>query len=73
MRVQIDRFEDGGWAVVLPYPDGGNGFDVPRDLFPDGASVGDVFDVRVEWERGETGRQAEENRRLLEELAGGER
>jgi hypothetical protein len=32
-----------------------------------------VFDVRVEWDRGETRRQAEENRRLLEGLAGGER
>jgi DUF3006 family protein len=73
MRVQIERFEDGGWAVVLPYPGGGNGFDAPRDLFPDGASVGDVFDVRIERDRGETGRQAEENRRLLEGLAGGER
>ena len=73
MRVQIDRFEDAGWAVVLPYPGGRNGFDVPRDLFPDGASVGDVFVVRVERDRGETRRQAEENRRLLEGLAGGER
>jgi Protein of unknown function (DUF3006) len=73
MRVQIDRFEDGGWAVVLPYPDGGNGFDLPREFFPGEASVGDVFDVRVERGRGETGRQAEENRRLLEGLAGGER
>jgi hypothetical protein len=73
MRVQIDRFEDVGWAVVLPYPDGRNGFDVPRDLFPDGASAGDVFDVRVERDRGKTGRQAEENWRLLEGLAGGER
>jgi hypothetical protein len=73
MRVQIDRFEDGGWAVVLPYPDGRGGFDVPSEWLPDEASVGDVFDVRVEWERGEAGRQAEENRRLLEGLAGGER
>jgi DUF3006 family protein len=73
MRVQIDRFEDGGWAVVLPYPEGRTGFDVPRELFPEEASVGDVFDVRVEWDRGETRRQAEENRRLLEGLAGGER
>jgi hypothetical protein len=29
--------------------------------------------VRVELDSGETGRQAEENRRLLEGLAGGER
>ena len=73
MRVQIDRFEDGGWVVVLPYQDGQKGFDVPRELFPGEASVGDVCDVGVERDRGETGRQAEENRRLLEGLAGGER
>ena len=73
MRVHIDRFEDGGWAVVLPYPDGRRGFDVPRELFPGEASVGDVLEVRVERDRGETRRQAEENRRLLEGLAGGER
>ena len=71
MRVQIDRFEDGGWVVVLPYPNGRNGFDVPRDFLPDDASVGDVFDVRVEHDRGETERLAEENRRLLDGLAGG--
>ena len=71
MRVQIDRFEDGGWVVVLPYPDGRNGFDVPRDFFPYEASVGDVFDVRAERDRVETGRLAEENRRLLDGLAGG--
>ena len=47
VRLQIDRFEDGGWAVVLPYPDGRRGFDVPRELFPGEASVGDMFEVRV--------------------------
>ena len=73
MRVQIDRFEDGGWAVVLAYPDGRRGFDVPRELFPSEAFVGDVFDVRVERDRRETRLQAEENRRLLEGFAGGER
>ncbi|CAA9484183.1 MAG: hypothetical protein AVDCRST_MAG02-4869 [uncultured Rubrobacteraceae bacterium] len=73
MRLQIDRFEDGGWAVVLPYPDGGRGFDVPREFFPEGASAGDVFEVRVEHVRGETERVAGENRRLLDGLAGGGR
>jgi hypothetical protein len=71
MRVQIDRFEDGGWVVVLAHPEGCTAFDVPRDFFPDEASVGDVFDVRVERDGEETGRLAEENRRLLDGLAGG--
>lgn len=73
MRVQIDRFEDGEWAVVLPYPDGGRTFDVPRDLFPKNAAEGDVFALMTEFDRGETKRLAEENRRLLDGLAGGER
>jgi hypothetical protein len=71
MRVQIDRFEDGGWVAGLPYPEGRKVFDMPRGFFPAGASVGDVFDVRVEHYRGETGRQAKGNRPLLEGLAGG--
>ena len=32
VRLQIDRFEDGGWVVVLPYPDGGRNLDVPREF-----------------------------------------
>ena len=71
MRVQIDRFEDNGWVAVLAYSEGRDVFDVPRDFFPDGASAGDVFDVRVDLDRAETGRLAEENRRLLDGLVGG--
>lgn len=71
--MQIDRFEDGGWVVVLPYPDGGRSFDVPREFFPGEASVGDVFDVRFERDRVETERVAEENRRLFDEISGGGR
>jgi hypothetical protein len=73
MRSQIDRFEDGGWVVVLPYPDGRKGFDVPREFFPEGASVGEVFEVRPEHDPVETERLAEENRRPLDGLAGGGR
>ncbi len=73
MRLQIDRFEDGGWVVVLAYPNGRKSFDVPKEFFPGEASVGDVFDVRVEHDREETGRLAEENRRLLDGFAGGGR
>ena len=68
MRVQIDRFEDNGWAVLLLYPDGKRSFDAPRELLPAGASPGDVFDVRFEHDRAETERLAEENRRLMDEL-----
>jgi Protein of unknown function (DUF3006) len=72
MRVQIDRFEDNGWAVLLPYPDGRRSFDVPREFLPEEVSAGDVFEVRFEYDRDETLRIAEENRRLLDELLGGE-
>jgi hypothetical protein len=72
MRVQIDRFEDHDWAVLLVYPDGKRSFDVPRELLPDGASAGDVFEVRLDHDRAETERLAAENRRLLDELLGRE-
>ncbi len=68
MRVQIDRFEDNGWAVLLLYPDGKRSFDAPRELLPAGASVGDVFELRFEHDRAETERLANENRRLLDDL-----
>lgn len=70
MRVQIDRFEDGGWAVLLLFPDGRRSFDAPRELLPEDASPGDVFDIRFEPDREEGGRLAEENRRLMDELLG---
>ncbi|MCA1688142.1 MAG: DUF3006 domain-containing protein [Actinobacteria bacterium] len=72
MRVQIDRFEDDGWAVLLLYPDGRQSFDAPRELLPEEASPGDVFEVHFEHDRAETGRLAAENRRLLDELLGDE-
>ena len=68
MRVQIDRFEDGGWAVLLLYPDGKRSFDAPRELLPAGASPGDVFELRFDHDRAETERLASENRRLHDEL-----
>ena len=72
MRVQIDRFEDDGWAVLLLYPDGRRSFDAPRELLPEGASAGDVFEIRFEHDRSETERLARENRRLMDELLGEE-
>jgi hypothetical protein len=72
MLVQIDRFEDNGWAVLLLYPDGRRSFDAPRELLPGEASPGDAFEVRCEHDRGETERLAEENRHLLDELLGDE-
>lgn len=72
MRVQIDRFEDNGWAVLLLYPEGKRGFDAPRELLPDDASPGDVFEMHFERDREESERLAEENRRLMDELLGKE-
>ena len=73
MRVQIDRFEDNRWAVLLLHPDGGRSFDVSRELLPEGASPGDDFEVRFKHDRVETERLAAETRRLLDELLGDER
>ncbi|HSK98905.1 MAG TPA: DUF3006 domain-containing protein [Rubrobacteraceae bacterium] len=70
--MQIDRFEDGGWVVLLLYPDGRRSFDAPRELLPAGVSEGDVFEVRFELDGAETERLAGENRRLLDELLRGD-
>ena len=72
MRVQIDRFENNRWAVLLSYPDGRRSFDVPRELLPEEVSAGDVFEISFEFDREETVRIAEENRRLLDDPLGGE-
>lgn len=70
MRVQLDRFEDKGWAVLLAFPNGRRSFDVPRELLPEDSAPGDVFEVNFELDRDETERLASENRRLLDELLG---
>ncbi len=71
MRVQLDRFEDNDSAVLLPYPGGKRSFDVPREALPQDAAPGDVFTVRFERDREESGRMDRENRRLTDELLGG--
>ena len=70
MRVQIDKFEDNGMALLLIYPEGRRGFDVPRELLPEGARAGDVFEVSFAHDQGETERIAAENKRLMDELLG---
>lgn len=68
MKVQLDRFEDNGWAVLLPYPAGDKTFDVPREALPADATPGDVFTLRFEHVPDETRRLSNENRRLMNEL-----
>ena len=70
MRVQVDKLEDNGMAVLLLYPEGKRPFDVPLELLPEGARAGDVFEVRFVRDDRETERMADENRRLLDELLG---
>ena len=70
MRVQIDRFEDSGMAVLLIYPDGRRTFDVPRELLPERCRPGDVLEASFARDAQETERMAAENRRLLDELLG---
>ncbi len=72
MRVQIDRFEDDGWTVLLLYPDGTRSFGAPRELLPEEAAPGDVFEAWFERSPAETERIAWENRWLMDELLGGE-
>ena len=69
MKVQLDRFEDGGWAVLLL---GRRSFDVPREILPPGARPGDVIELHPEVDREESWRLAVENRRLMDELLGKE-
>ena len=66
----MDRFEDNGLVVLLLYPDGRNGFDVPRELLPEDARAGDVFEVSFARDWRETERMAAENESLLNELLG---
>ena len=70
MRVQVDRFEDKGMAVLLLYPEGRRSFDVPRELLPQEARPGDVFEINFVHDRQETKRMAAENKRLMDELLG---
>ena len=66
----MDRFEDNEMAVLLLYPQGRRSFDVPRELLPEGARAGDVFDLTFTHDRQETERMAVENKRLMDELLG---
>jgi Protein of unknown function (DUF3006) len=70
MRVQLDRFEDNGMAVLLLYPDGKQSFDVLRKLLPEDSRAADVFAVSFVRDRQETSRIAAENKSLLDELLG---
>jgi hypothetical protein len=70
MRVQLDRFEDNGMAVLLLYPHGKESFDVPQELLPEDARAGDVFEVSFARDWRETERMAAENESLLNELLG---
>jgi hypothetical protein len=70
MRVQVDRFEDNGIAVLLLYPERRRSFDVPRELLPQEAKSGDVFDVGFVYDQREIEQMANENKRLMNELLG---
>jgi hypothetical protein len=73
MRVQIDGFEDNGWAVLLLDPDGPRSVEASRELSPEGAPPVDAFEARFERDLAETERLARENQRLMDELLGGEK
>ncbi len=56
--------------MLLLYPEGKRSFDVPRELLPQDAKPGDVFEVSFVHDRRETERMADENKRLMDELLG---
>lgn len=70
MYVQLDRFEDGRWAVLVPYPEGGKTFDVPSRTLPEGASPGDVFRMDFELDAVRTERASSGSESLMDELLG---
>ncbi len=74
MRVQLDRFEDNGMAVLLLYPHGRESFDVPRELLPESARtrdvLGDLLELRFARGWREAERMAAENEKLLDEFLG---
>ncbi len=70
MRVQVDRFEDNGMAVLMLYPEGRRSFDVPRELLPESSRAGDIFEVSFTHDPQETGRMAAKNKSMLDELLG---
>ncbi len=70
MCAPVNRFEDNGMAVLLPYPDGRRSFDVPRKLLPENTQPGDVFEVGFSHDPEATERTVEENKGAWDELLG---
>ena len=64
----MNRFEDNGMVAVLLNPEGRQSFDMPRELLPEDARVGDALEVRFARDREETERMEVENKRLLDDL-----
>ena len=64
--MQLDSFEDNGTAILSLYPEGRQGFGVPRKLLLEDARAGGVLEASLAHDR-------EENRRLLDGLLGRDR
>ena len=68
--MQVDRFEDTGVVVLFFYPDGRWGYHLPRELLPEDARPGDVFEVSFVHDRRETELRVAQNKELLDDLLG---
>lgn len=68
--MQLDSFKDNEVTVLLPYPEGRQSLDLPRELLPEDARAGDGLEASFAHDRRETRRMAAENRRLLGNLLG---
>ncbi len=67
---RIERDEDGKPLAVLLFDDGQQ-LVLPEAAMPRGAGEGDVVEVRLGLDRGETTRRSDEIRRLQQGLYGG--
>jgi len=68
--VHLDSCENYEMAVLLPYQEGRQRFDVPRELLTEDARAGNSFGASFAHDRDGTRRTAAENRRLLNSLLG---
>ena len=70
MRLQVDRVEDSGMAILLLYPEGRQSIGVPRELLPKDARAGEVLEAGFAYAPLASARPLHRHKRLLDDLLG---